>query len=85
MLLAVGKTPVLVSVQPSENGPIRRLPVPIFKDADTEMIRVRGPQLLRQLHFGMAKIVMTNESADETNDDQAGGTTGGGRQNRLQG
>ena len=47
---------------------MRRLPVPVSKGSDTEMIRVRGPQLLRQLHLGMAKIVMTNESADEAND-----------------
>ena len=46
------------------------------------MIRVRDPQPLRQLHLGVAKIVMTNESADETNHDHGGGTAGGGR-NRL--
>lgn len=63
---------------------MRRLPLPVPKGSDTEMIRVRSPQPLRQLHLGMAQVVMADESADEANHDQGRGTASGGCDNRLQ-
>jgi len=82
-LFLVRKVPVLVGIQPAENGSMRRLPLPVSKGSDTEMIRVRSPQLLRQLYLGMAGIIMVDESADETNDDQGRGAASRGGNNRL--
>jgi len=47
--------------------------VPVFKSCNANAVGIGGSQFLRQLHLGMPKIVVVDESADESNHNHGSG------------